>query len=301
MDFSVASYHATLLASKTNPGRPEVSLPSEVVDTLGGLKDLPSNLYQSGKRAIKAGRETNPARGFGHGATVNFGILPLVSDVLKLSRLSELADKRAIELSNLARKGGSRVKKVLFKGTATDIQTSGFHDLGLEYFPGSVLTSTTSALVWGTTHWIPESDAFHFVNEQGQVNRKLITGLLTGVSAYKDKIGYLRDAWELVPWSWAADWCGNFGDYLDAHANSSIATFGPCFIMLQMTTHRSLRTSAGTISLTSVSKERSIGSPSLVLRAPFLSPHKMSILTEIAGRHGSRGKPRRAFGGDGGD
>lgn len=293
-----ANAYSTVLCAQTNPGRAEVSLPAEVGEALQDLRKLPSEIYQKGLRKLKGER---PEGGL-DSAGVYFGILPLVSDVVKFFRFSQLADQRAIELSNLAKKNGARVKKTLFRGIdRLSLPASSFDDADFGgWFNDATLDVVTRCHIWGVTHWLPGVDAFNFVNAQGQVNRRLISGLFSGVSAYKDKVGYLRDAWELVPWSWAADWCGNFGDYLEAYANTNIATFDKTFIMMEMSTRRTVTCSKGSVTYVTTTRERCEGHPSLALRIPFLSAQKLSILADIARKHGSISPKHHAGGGHGG-
>jgi len=292
-----ANAYSTVLCAQTNPGRAEVSLPSEIGEALQDLRKLPGEIYQKGLRKF---RKEPPEHGL-DSAGVYFGILPLVSDVVKFMRFSQLADQRAIELSNLANKHGARVKKTLFRGLdRLSLPASEFDDVDFaSSFPDATLDIVTRCHVWGVTHWLPGADAFNFVNEKGEVNRRLISGLFSGVSAYKDKVGYLRDAWELVPWSWAADWCGNFGDYLDAYANTNIATFDKTFIMMEMSTRRTVTCSKGSVTYVTTTRERCEGHPSLALRIPFLSAQKLSILADIARKHGSISPKHSAGGGHG--
>jgi hypothetical protein len=300
MGRDLANSFATALAAKTNPGRPEVSLPSFIGEEFQDLKHLPDHLFQTGRKLLSHKDGKVPHSDL-DAAGVYFGILPLVSDISKMFHFTELADKRAIELSNLAKKGGARVKKTLFRGSeklilsGPDIQDIDF----MNYFPDATISIHTECKIWGVLHWLPGDDAFNFVNEQGQVNRPYVKGLLNGTSAYKDKVGYLRDVWELIPWSWAADWCGDFGSFIESYSNSNIATFRDIYIMMEMSTRRTLTCSHGSCSISTVSRERHTGEPSFSLRVPFLDARKLSILAAIATKNGFRFGAHRSSGGGG--
>jgi hypothetical protein len=298
LDQDRANAFCTTLIAKKNPGRPEVSLPAEVGDSIEDLRKLPLNIFQAGRRFLrKEGQHADL-----DAAGVYFGILPLVSDVLKLSNFTQLADQRAIELNNLAKKRGARVKKTLFHGSRKQkLLASDLDDPDVRgYFPEATLDIVTSARCWGVTHWVPGVDYLNFMNSNNVSQRANIVGILNGTHAYKDKIAYLRDAWEVIPWSWAADWCGNFGEYLDVYGNQNLATFESSFIMLEMITNRVFQCSGGSLTLRTTTRERCEAHPSLQLHVPFMSAQRMSILAAIAQKHGTSLRSRRAGGGPGG-
>lgn len=268
--------YATELAAETNPSRPEVSLPAFI----GELKDIPSQIYDKGAKSLKDFTKSGPQT---DSVGIQFGILPLVSDILKMTRLSESIDKRVVELNNLAGKGGARVSRILS-------QPPGAHQVidcpkGFDPWDGNLKGSIdikTRGTIRGVMRWLPQvSGNVDF--PPGKIQRSHVRDLLLGIDSQKSAVSYLADVWELVPWSWFADWFGNLGDYLKANSNSAIATPGDCWIMQQQeTVIKGDFGEGGSVSHYLVSKQRVLAVPSLRVTMPVLSHGQMSILIGLS-------------------
>jgi hypothetical protein len=98
--------------------------------------------------------------------------------------------------------------------------------------------------------------------------------------------------WELLPWSWAADYFFNLGDYLNSQRNGAGAIAQLGCVMAHSVTRQSQRvTSAvtfpGTITarggwFTYETKSRVLATAGLSTRVPFLSARQLVTLSSIA-------------------
>lgn len=117
------------------------------------------------------------------------------------------------------------------------------------------------------------------------MNRAAIRRLLLGISERKDIIGYARDAWELIPFSWMADWYSNFGEYLEATNGSNLYTPSRIAIMARSVTTRSFSGSGASILFQHVTKSRAPAVPTLATRVPILSPDQTLTLIGLTDKH----------------
>lgn len=274
---------AVELLKRTNPSRPSVSLPTFLGESMEDVKMLPQTIRTKGEN-------------YKSSLGIRFGLLPFVSDVLKLTRLSEAVDRRSRELIRLNNKGGARVMRVLEDKTITSMVPADFdagRDSGLQ---GQLFTKTRSR-IWGVCRWKPDSSFDTYV-QGGKVNRAEIRKVLMGISSNKNLSGYGRDAWNLVPFSWLADWYTNFGDLLAANQNDNLAHPENVCIMQHLLTTRTFKCAQGSITMYRDTKLRSFPLHlQLTWSAPLLSPDQMLILSGLAYRHPRFGKGSRSAGG----
>jgi len=267
LSHGVGDPYAVKLLKETNPSRPLVSLPAFV----GELRDLPGSIKRKGLRSL-AHTDT---------LGIRFGMLPLISDILKMLNISEAVDKRSIELQNLKRKGGARVKRTLERKRAQTVDVFSDFDGRLS---GSISCVTTQK-IWGTCHWIPDRDTLDSYVPGRQISRGAIKRLLLGIHESKDLVAYGRDAWELIPWSWLADWYGNFGDWYDANSGGNLADASQIFIMSKSETVKTVKGSDMFITMVHETKSRARAYPNLAVSAPTLTPEQTLTLIGLTDRH----------------
>lgn len=272
--------YATTLAAETNPSRPEVSLPT----FFGEFKDLPGQIYEKGAKSLRDFGKKGPQTS---SVGIQFGILPFVSDVLKMTRLSESIDKRVVELNNLAGKGGARVSRVLSKPKAHFLSIDcpqGFAEWDSDL--SGTISVTTNGTISGVMRWLPQVEG-NTNFPPGKIERANVRDLLLGIDSQKSAVSYAADAWELLPWSWFADWFGNFGDFLKANSNSAIATPDQCWItQRQDTVIKASFNNGQVLSHNITTKQRCAAVPSLRVTVPVLSNGQMSILIGLSRRAG---------------
>jgi hypothetical protein len=261
---------ATKLVNQTNPSRPEVSLPSFI----GELKDVPGLLKSLGKSSLSKVAGTN--------LNYQFGIAPLVGDLFKLIDVQGAAAKRSKELTAL-RSSGLRRKRILHRGSVVGVD-QGFTLNHVDYYVSSVRTLTLSKTYTGFCRWVPDgtTDLPATDDDMRSLAMKTVLGWsLRDLHA---------DAWELFPWSWLADWYGNFGEFLGATRNSVGATpldicimteslFDDYFAVKQNVGHGKYCTD---LHIVAKQKTRTPASIGLAAQLPFLSARKLSILGSLA-------------------
>lgn len=253
---------AVRVAASTNPSKPLVSVPAFI----GELKDIPSAVYKRGRQGLSWAATDSLG--------VRFGILPMVSDVIKLASIAEYTDRLDKNLSNLAKKGGLRRRVKM--GSYKNIEVS-------EYQRQGVHTTThwqLSGERWGVIRWKPDESIR--IPVEGTMDRvNLIRGLLTGTSKYNDKYSYLSDAWELVPWSWLIDWAGGLGTYLDANRNQLLAHANDIWIMTHREMTVSVETDSGTQTSYLETKERRKGTITPSAVSSYMSGDRAATLSGL--------------------
>jgi hypothetical protein len=189
-------YWFTQAIANMNPNNPEVDIPTSLAE----LGDLPQTVRQLGLKKL---REYNPGDSY---LTWAFGWAPLISDLEKLTRFTELVDKRMARLERMKR--SRRIKRHLHNGGEQLIGTNaGTGVLVLQKFYDWVHLDYNADEVWFTskpTLELPWSS----INRSDEVWRAL--GL------YRDRPEIL---WELIPWSWLSDYFLNVGTFIRAHGN----------------------------------------------------------------------------------
>lgn len=270
---------ATKAAARSNPSRPEVSVPQFV----GELKDLPRSIYLRGKDGIRWAKTDSIG--------IRFGILPFISDVLKLMKFQDKIVKRNNELDRL--QSGKGLKRRIRLATAKDRVLLG----GPNCFPDSGPNGFTAAKasemeVWASVRWKPGYEPMTAPSGSDERN-KFVKAVLLGTSKRNDIYSYARDAWELLPWSWMADWFSNVGEYLDANRNRNVAQVEEVWVMRQRSTAVVTKGILGKYVSLRETKERYLGNVSLTVTPAVLTPEQVSILGGLAVKNPRHKMPRR--------
>jgi hypothetical protein len=194
------------LLAETNPSRPVIDLPIAVYE----LREIPQLLKKEGDDIIRRGASLN--------LKYQFGIKPLVNDLVTLLNFSDEVAKRDKELAALQR-SGLRRKRNLYQGENQGQTLRTVHST--DKFNIDVLSDvTTSTKIWGFTVWKSENPGL-MAGDRRALARKAVLGLTVDFST----------AWNAIPWSWLVDWCSNVGDILVATRNTVGAVHGPVWIM----------------------------------------------------------------------
>lgn len=277
-------YLATLIAARTNPSRPDVSL----YQFLGEMRDLPKKVFEKGIKGQNWAKEENSA------IATRFGILPFVNDVLKMTQFQKSFEKRAKEFHRLVDGKGllRRVRLGRFKG--------GYElDSALPVIYADEDKKFRSAYVthwdlWGTCRWRPGSDSiFTSTTEDSRDRIAMIEALLRGTSQRNDIISYARDAWELVPWSWLSDWFLNVGDFLDANRNQNIAEISELYVMAYAVTVQRDQGPLGTVESYRETKMRTQQYPTLTAVGSYIGPDQIATLHSLATNNPRHQFPRK--------
>lgn len=277
---------ATTLMARTNPSREEVSVPNfihELKDLPGMYKDiLEFKTRLKTLKSLKAGGKSLA----NYNLSVQMGWLPMIRDIRKLVGFQALADKRVLELNRLYSSRG--LKRRMTNLYSQDLHVTDNFQI-IDTSLGSTLSCKIDKLTrqksWGTLRWVPTAvpkDIGH--QALGKKARQLVFGLdHLGVDAVQ--------AWNALPFTWLADWFGNFGEWLQAHRNDVPARLeGPCNIMTLTETYEvwtrldSLRFDIKGASGVRIlrTKQRAQSSGSLSVTLPLLNGRQWSILSSLA-------------------
>jgi hypothetical protein len=272
-------YLATLAAARSNPSRPEVSIPQFV----GELKDLPKAIYRQGKKGIEWAKSDSLG--------VRFGILPMISDVLKLMNFKDKVAKRDNEFERL--QSGKGLKRRIKLATAKRRVPLGAPNCLPSSGPnGFTAEKITEFEVWASVRWKP--GGVPMLHPPGSDERSaFIKATLHGTSERNDIYSYARDVWEIVPWSWMVDWFANCGDYLDANRNQDTAQMEEVWVMRKQSTRVVTQGNLGNYVSSLVTKERYRGYVSLSVNPRPLSPDQVAILGGLAVKDPRHKLPKR--------
>jgi hypothetical protein len=230
-----------------------------------------------------------------------WGIKPMIGDLRKMYGFAKAANERLAELRNL--RDGKTIRKRCALGKylkSNGPQRRFLHSFyyGLEGWA----TLTYTAEVWGSAEWklaLTEGDPLwdhlfgpklnpDMTDRQLELLARQIAGGFTSHEA-------LATAWELTPWSWLADWCGNVSDVIAASNNSLGLTWGRICVMRRSKGEYNVKidhsvgstwaTIAGDWRVAMERKDRHPVFPVLPFPLPhlsFLSGGRMSILGSLA-------------------
>jgi hypothetical protein len=207
---------ATSAAARTNPSRPYVDMPVAIKE----LADIPLLIKRSGENLISQLAGAN--------LKTQFGILPLASDIAKLSHFQLAYNIRKRQLDNLF--GPRGLRRTLDYGSyeAGDTYNATTQSNGV--FISVPFTRKTKVTVrahvrWNSTVQVPSDHEVPVA-----MRRKLFDAML-GLQGNNLGIGHLSTLWEALPWSWLIDWCGSVGDFLMAQRNIIPATLSSVRVM----------------------------------------------------------------------
>lgn len=248
--------------NKTNPSRPYVDLPTFFAE----LKDLPKLLKLEGDTAIKKAGSAN--------LSYHFGMLPLFSDLDKLTRFQDAIWRRMIDISAV-RNGGLVRKQRLYQGFSSDTRL-------VLIFPNpsylahvNVITKRTC---WGVGTWKTLPNTINPPDQAGdlyKLARQAVLGLTVDFST----------AWNLMPWSWLIDWFSNVGETIENNRNLVNAYPTDLHIMETIETYvtgQDLPSFVSPLQGKHISKTRAPASAaSLYAGLPLLSKKQWSILGSI--------------------
>lgn len=282
---------AAEIAAMTNPSRPLVDFTVFFTE----LKELPQLFFE---RSQHIGKDISTGR-----LSLEYGWKPLIGDIVRLLNFKIEFGKRVKEI-NALRQSGLRRKRIVFKGSS--ITGSYAHDYLLMSNYGAKVagesSKRTTEVVTGFVKWAPDQEIpRHLGLSNNLAEQKAIFALLGIAPSIIDA----STIWELLPFSWLADWCTNAGDYLAAHRNIVGAHIKEILIMRHKQTEHEIRLlPTGTIADINIFNaflrgpkvvhryredlDRQPASLSLSAHMPFLSERQVMILGDIV--RGQSGK-----------
>jgi hypothetical protein len=284
--------YATQLAARTNPSRPYVDVPVNILE----LGDIVRLIKNRGRGIIfdHTSRD-GPIRRHGRNVArtnllYQFGIAPLVGDIVKTTEFQRVFNKRKEEIGRLAGPKGLRRTVDLDSSSADAVDTNFSFHSNLATVRGRLAVTTTENvrghIRWGAT---PDFSRLHQGDLDNPAMERAIRNALYGIT---NNIGDLSTLWEAIPWSWLIDWGTTVGDYLKAQRNIIPASVRDIRIMrhvrsewvwhrTQFGTNPPGFMSGGTRYL--IDKSRSPSTPvAPTAHFPFLSGKQVGILSSLA-------------------
>lgn len=263
----------TEVQARTNPSRPEVSMPQ----FLGELRDIPKTLYLKGENHAK-----NRTHG-GSAVEYNFGWGALISDLLKLADFTNQVDRRLKELEAL-HSSGLRRRMTVFDESSVGSSAAVTFNSALSVSITGKVNYYSRTRKWGSVQWIPQVPFKGTDGELASLARRIVHGWDLSLGSYSSTL------WNLLPWSWFSDYFFNLGDYLDSQRNGvgAVARLGCVMTNIRTVWSQEVKkpvqpnitASAGHYILEQ--KFRVLASAGLSATVPFLSAGQLVTLSSIA-------------------
>lgn len=202
---------ASEAAARSNPSLPDVNIPAflgESKDLPGLLKAMPEVMHQAGRGQIgKAAANANLAN--------RFGFKPLMGSLLDMLNLVGSIRDRLNMLANLL--AGKSIRR---RFRLPDASTHTFtRDVWL-HSNGAIVRANQHDMFtckhWITTRWSLSPGAVNSLPTDDYSALLWALRLAWGINSW----GLLAAMWELLPWSWLADWFGNLGNCIAANNRS---------------------------------------------------------------------------------
>lgn len=257
---------ATQAAAMTNPSRPYV--------------DVPVNALQLGELAhLIQGKGRSFIRDLGNNNLMyQFGIAPLVGDLVKLLHLTDQVNRRVSEIGRLRSQHGLR-RTVSIGSYSSNAKVNKFIQ-SQNLLIREDFDVVTELAIKAHCRWMPAGDCMSLASpsETRALARRAVLGLTVDTSTM----------WELIPWTWLLDWCGDFGQYLSAHRNIIPATLQDVSVMRHTRTVAEWSGksqddwSCTPIRYTRENKTRATSFVAPVAHLPFLSANQVGIVASLA-------------------
>lgn len=283
------TYLATKAAASTNPSRPYVDIPVNLVelgDIVKAIRDRGRGIITDAWELITTPRMTRHARNAARtNLAYQFGLAPLVGDLVKLTQFRRMFNQRMAEVEKLQGPTGLR-RTLRVDGGSVQFQS------GLIYMQSTLASTDSPDIRW---------DGLTTVDVKAHVRWSIGGGLpnvtpsaLMESLVHRSLLGMTLDAstfWELLPWSWLIDWGFGVGDYLKATRNILPATLQGVWISQHSRTEysqpgRPFAYGEGYLSpgiFVRDTKIRSYSMPVLpTAHIPFLDGRQVGILASLA-------------------
>jgi len=259
-----AAYAAAAVA-RTNPSRPYVDVPVNILE----LGDITSLVRSQGNTLIK--------QLGGNNLRLQFGIMPLVGDLVKLTQFYQAAHRRIDEIKKLNGPRGLRRTISLDTLSVSEDKNEYLQTLDIPFRRQYTLTGHRQ--VKAHVRW-KAAYALDKLNQREMSN--LATRAVLGLTVD------FATLWEAMPWSWMIDWGTNIGNYLKANRNIIPASL----VGVWLTKYSTVSTKMGpvdwsyhhmnglSVERTDITRRKVVVTPTA--HFPFLSGNQMGILASLA-------------------
>ena len=200
-DSQLLGYGATGIA-RTLPTAPEMSISTSIAELTEGLPSIIGSQLKRGPSAHAVGGEY---------LNYQFGIAPMISDVQDILRLSKSYQKI---IEQFRRDNGRLVRRgcVLADTSSTSVSTA-TNIYG--YMGGGKYPLQTMGYTSKLTTEVKDSTKVWFSGAYKLAYPLALDGALKDITEFNRVYGVIptaETAWNLVPFSWLADWFTNVGD-----------------------------------------------------------------------------------------
>jgi hypothetical protein len=285
---SLPTYNPGLLASevlsRTNPSRPS----AQILVTGAELRELPGlakELLRIRSGNLRKFFDLNHWRKLGvvakRNLMIQFGILPIISDLDVLLTFQSLVDQRVRELERLKTRGLRRTIQLRSDSVSTKILNQTIQSSPSLH---ADVSKTTSKIIKGHVRWHVTRN-FELADESMRaMARKIIMG---------NQLDHMT-LYELMPWSWLIDYFTNLGNLVSSTRNLLDVGHGSVRIMTHTrtevaTSNHDWGNGAGGTRITCTEirnsredKTRDLASPTLAAKTDLLTPGQTSILGSLA-------------------
>jgi len=258
---------ATSAAARTNPSRPYVDVPVALLE----LGDVVHLIRDVGRSAIKRIADTN--------IKYQFGIAPMVGDLVKLLHFQDQLERRVKILKGFVTNGGMKKTVDIGFWSSTATQYSVFQSYNS--FISGMYQATTRVGIRAHCRWLPTGGFADLSSAESMraLARKAVLGLTVDNSTL----------WELLPWSWLIDWASNVGQYFSATRNVVPATLESVRILTHTKTvyeggpyYGGDGLSMSSFNVKREEKRRASSFVAPVAQFPFLDGRQVGILGSLA-------------------
>jgi hypothetical protein len=137
---------------------------------------------------------------------------------------------------------------------------------------------------WAVTRWSLDSNSLLKTNPNNDRIRQLARRAVLGETVD------IYTAWNLLPWSWMADWFSDLGDYISSSRNTVGASPGVTCVMTHTTHFNEIVRISGPAEIqggggrrtTDIKHRVVVGGSLPELQIPVLNPKQLSILASLA-------------------
>lgn len=282
------STYAAQVAARTNPSRPYVDVPVNILE----LGDVVQMIRNRGRGIIfdayELTRTNRRRRHVNNAARANllyqFGLAPLIGDLVKLNRFQEQVNNRLKEIKRLQGPRGLRRTVSLDAASAISSKQLTMQSVVASTdTPKGLWTGNTTTEIRAHIRWNAGTDADHLMapDEMRELAIRSVLGLTVDPSTL----------WEAIPWSWLIDWGSSVGNYLKSKRNIIPATLSGVWIMENSRTEWTCppdtfgggdgKMQAGTFYRWSKSRSGSVP-VTPTAHFPFLNGRQVGILASLA-------------------
>lgn len=272
---------STLTAARTNPSRPYVDVPVNILDVRTRVDQIRLDVLAFRKRFPRPPRK--PRHGDVTSATgqawlqYQFMIRPLVGDIVKLCKAQDQISRRITEINKLY--DGQGIRRTIDIGVYSAQSTSNQTVQSAGTFISKSFAVNTRVGCRCHIRWKPAT-------------RCGLKPAPDVISAWAKKAVYgltidFSTLWEIAPWSWLIDWFGNVGTYLSANRNIIPAQVVGVYPMTHTKTTWECSGVNGTdpgmtpIRVLRETKSRSVSFVAPIAHLPFLNSGQMGILSAL--------------------